>query len=331
MNQQVKAALHQILIRFLSDLMTQGKLRLRLCAEPRYKLGMLTHLHQVARMLRLMEILVLSGTEAIRTKRDIFYMDTRLFVKQAAVDSLIKQLAIHLNIPRLDLGISASPKGLIYGDFVMHNEHNLRIDFGQFPKLISMDLTTVMNFDEGMVPLNVCIIEKEAVFTTILQALPNIQSIIKPTLWVCGRGYPDLLTMKLVNSLSKQLPPSTRFLILVDYDPYGLDIALRYRLGSTLPADKNTSNCDRLEFLGIQIKQMDYYSDQLSPDQSRHALTPRLRQIINRIISKASEIGWSAIEQAAREMKSVGYCSEIESLYRSDFSILERYLSDHLR
>ena len=73
----------------------------------------------------------------------------------------------------------------------------------------------------------VLIVEKEAVFNNLLFQLPAY--LQENMLIVTGKGFPS---HSLINLLSK-FQDSTKFLMLVDWDPYGLEIAYCYqqRLG----------------------------------------------------------------------------------------------------
>jgi DNA topoisomerase VI subunit A len=49
------------------------------------------------------------------TKRDLFYMDIKLFEKQVNSDRAVEDLSQLLNVPRSMLNVFASPKGLVCG------------------------------------------------------------------------------------------------------------------------------------------------------------------------------------------------------------------------
>ncbi|KFY24316.1 hypothetical protein V493_05317 [Pseudogymnoascus sp. VKM F-4281 (FW-2241)] len=67
-------------------------------------------------------------TGIVTTKRDIYYRDLDLFVKQAVVDRYIDDLAFTLSVPRDALNIVATAKGLLSGSLLIHKHDGQTID-----------------------------------------------------------------------------------------------------------------------------------------------------------------------------------------------------------
>lgn len=267
------------------------------------------------------------GTMRI-TKRDVYYMDTQLFNNQHVVDTVIDNLASIWQVKRDSLGVISSAKGQALG--------HLRVQFED--KIIDFCTnTTILQgpFEDWKIleaPKVVLIVEKEAVFQTIIQLYPTLIRRLPPILIVTGRGYPCMSTMQFVNWIA-HMSPFTKMLALVDYDAYGLDIAFRYRLGSKLPADQSTTCCPRLELLGIQRTHLEFYSSgsQLSYDTSRHPISGRAEKKLSILSAKAKAIGWDQMVRVIKEMEDGNFTTEIESLYRHDTTVLIEYLVQEIQ
>ena len=182
---------------------------------------------KVVFVLRTMKRLVEEGRRT--TKRDIFYENFAVFSNQAEVDRLVAELVALLQVPRLELGVVATSKGLVVGDLSYLNSEGIMVDCSltvggdsipqDVPEL--RDLRTRANF--------LLVVEKDAVFQRLLEE-GVFEAGLPPFIMVTGKGVPDLATRQLVYRLSTQfvLP----VVILTDCDPYGFEIALTYKFGS---------------------------------------------------------------------------------------------------
>ena len=178
-------------------------------------------------VLRTMKRLVEEGRRT--TKRDIFYENFAIFSNQAEVDRLVAEVVALLQVPRLVLGVVATSKGLVVGDFSYLNTEGIMVDCSltvggdsipqDVPEL--RDLRTCANF--------LLVVEKDAVFQRLLEE-GVFEAGLPPFIMVTGKGVPDLATRQLVYRLTTQflLP----VVILTDCDPYGFEIALTYKFGS---------------------------------------------------------------------------------------------------
>jgi DNA topoisomerase VI subunit A len=276
------------------------------------------HLRRIAGILRILELMMTKG-EGTMTKRDVYYMDTQLFGNQLSVDSTLNILATSFGVPRDALGIVSAPKGLAFGDLIIDEEGSI-LDFGHRPVFAKTSGAIIMLHT----PQIVLIVEKEAVFNTLCQLYPTLRQHLPSLLLITGRGYPCMSSLRFVNLLSRNT--NARILALVDYDPYGLNIALQYYCGSKLIADRESTCCPNLEFLGVTLKDLDYFSDQLIPDKSRSRLNTRGSKILKMVMAKADHTGWTSVVQAAEDMEAAGFCTEIESIYQHDSTRLLSYI-----
>lgn len=117
----------------------------------------------------------------------------------------------------------ATAKGLVAGNMIITLHDNQVIDCRvpggvQIP-LITSNVTAIRTKAEF-----VLIIEKDAVFQKLLEEnCPRILNCILVT----GKGYPDVATRMLVKTLSEKI--NLPVYIVVDADPFGVDIMLIYR------------------------------------------------------------------------------------------------------
>ena len=281
----------------------------------------------IACLLRIIEILLVTPQNCRRTKRDIYYMDTNLFENQRRVDRLIDVLACTLNVPRDSLGVSSSPKGLAFGDLEISSEETLRLNFSHSPTLISRegvkgDITSTAKI--------VIVVEKEAVFSLLWQKYAELKAVFSSLIVITGRGYPDLITMQLLHRLMKA-STETKFFALVDFDPFGLDIALRYRCGSKLPSDQPTTSCDRLELLGILLPQLDRYCHQNRANGNRQGLSKLGEYRLRSVIRQGELSRWEALISCGNDMLACGFTAEIESIYQHDSDTLLKYCEQEIK
>ncbi|KAK7209040.1 hypothetical protein V2G26_016218 [Clonostachys chloroleuca] len=163
--------------------------------------------NEATKFTRVLLILQLSHdalvSNEILTKRHIFYQNQELFGTQARVDELVDCLALTLGIGREDLNIVATSKGLVAGQATVYLKD---------------------------------VIEKDAVFRSLVSTQFWRTSAAGLGLLVTGKGYPDLLTWSFLHIIQRS-NPNVPILVLVDYDPDGVNILRCYRWGlSRLPS-----------------------------------------------------------------------------------------------
>ena len=74
----------------------------------------------------------------------------------------------------------------------------------------------------------VIVVEKDAIFKRLMEEQVLNHEIFSRTIFITGKGMPDIATRQLVSLLSNSLP----VLVLTDCDPYGLEIFFTYKFGS---------------------------------------------------------------------------------------------------
>ncbi|GAA5833571.1 hypothetical protein JCM9279_001564 [Rhodotorula babjevae] len=206
---------------------------------------------ELACLLKVVE-LVLEALKSgiICTKRDMYYRDVALFVKQAIVDSLVDDLAATLHVRRSELNVVATAKGLFAGAV----------------KLILADGSELSSADQGvLIPSGaaidrlelekvkwVLVVEKDAVFQSLASSSLLDDDELGAGVLLTGKGYPDLATRELLKRLSDDLP-STPIFAVVDSDPHGLSILSVYAHGSALQShDAHSLVVPRLQWLGVK-------------------------------------------------------------------------------
>lgn len=199
--------------------------------------------------------------DVVATFRDIYYRNTDLYgCQQNVVDSVTTiQKLFHLT-SNFDLNVIAAQKGLIYTPVSINI-----IDYNNKSQQISRNKSELIphcNYDkckmhiEGNEELSILVLEKEAVYNTIIQD-PPLNTII-----VTGKGYPDRLSRSFLKSVICH-NPKIRIRILTDPDPYGVNIALKYiqsvhtavRKGVSIVELVNKDQVLRLNLRAIRICQ----------------------------------------------------------------------------
>ncbi|KAF2488355.1 DNA topoisomerase IV, alpha subunit [Lophium mytilinum] len=193
-------------------------------------------------------------SNAVITKRDIYYRSPDLFVKQAVVDRYVDDIACTFGISRNLLNVSAAAKGLMVGNFSIRRLEGTAIDgltnrevrprqsYIKHPLTRSQG-TLVPNLNEDDI-LEVStvrwivVVEKEATF----------RSLVHSNLWVdissqgillTAKGYPDLETRAFLRELTT-VAPHIPLYAMMDFDPDGLAILSTYKHGSYSLAHENS-------------------------------------------------------------------------------------------
>uniref|UniRef100_A0A0B7K5A4 DNA topoisomerase (ATP-hydrolyzing) n=1 Tax=Bionectria ochroleuca TaxID=29856 RepID=A0A0B7K5A4_BIOOC len=199
----------------------------------------------------------------ILTKRHIFYQNQELFGTQARVDELVDCLALTLGVGREDLNIVATSKGLVAGQATVHLKDGTSIDasYNRIGSSIPLS-TTIASVNTSNIKW-ILVIEKDAVFRSLVSTEFWRTSAAGLGLLVTGKGYPDLLTWSFLHIVQRN-NPNVPILVLVDYDPDGVNILRCYRWGlSRLPSPKYL----KAHWIGIKARHV-LESRNLQPVQS---------------------------------------------------------------
>merc|ERR1719273_1992494 len=178
-------------------------------------------------MLTLQNIHSLLESNTYATKRELYYKYINDYVSQANLDESVTTISVMLQIPRINLHIMATSKGLIAGNLSFVNEDEVEVDcrLATGGEMVPCNIGALRNFRTDANAI--LVVEKDAVFQTLLQD-NNLQML--KTILITGKGVPDLNTRQLVYKLSICL--KIPIFALVDADPYGIEIMCVYRFGS---------------------------------------------------------------------------------------------------
>ncbi|KFY44396.1 hypothetical protein V495_03483 [Pseudogymnoascus sp. VKM F-4514 (FW-929)] len=246
-------------------------------------------------------------TGIVTTKRDIYYRDPDLFVKQAVVDRYIDDLAFTLNIPRDALNIVATAKGLLSGSLLIHKHDGQTIDCSSENEGILVPNTKDISHLSFPLCNWILVIEKEATFRTLSTSHHARTSRAGPGLLITAKGYPDIATRALLHLL-----PSTRgcppIYVLADYDPHGLSILSTYAHGSASLAHQNDGLAvPGVRWLGVKLESAVGTQNQGDGDGGGVpgilALTKRDRRLGRSMLAKHLAMGEEVNPEWRREVQ----------------------------
>ncbi|SNX86170.1 related to meiotic recombination protein SPO11 [Melanopsichium pennsylvanicum] len=269
-----------------------------------------------------------------------------VFASQQASDRTIDRVVSLLNCTnRVELGIVASPRGLISGPLTLISTSStgetIQCSTG-VTTLIPVDITYNVNSgDRWKVELDcttfhnqndlgdnhhhlVVVVEKEAVFKHLVQNLDLISSSSnkevnwwEKVIFLTGKGYPDHATKALVKLLSQAKcsrgqKGNVRIIGIFDGDPYGVDIHDCYT--------------EVVEWIGIDPEeflknQMDSCHSKSSSSSSLIPLRNDEREIAVRLLRNfklAQRNGEKGAKTRLTNMLLMGYKVEIEAAYKFD-------------
>ncbi|BGP48432.1 endodeoxyribonuclease [Rhodotorula kratochvilovae] len=214
---------------------------------------------ELACLLKVIEF-ILDGlkTGVVCTKRDLYYRDVGLFVKQYIVDSLIDDIAATLQVRRSELNVVATAKGLLAGAVKLVLLDGSELAGGEQARRGALipagQAIDRLELDD---PKWVLVIEKDAVFHSLAASSLLNDAELGNGILLTGKGYPDLATRELLKRLSDALP-SVPIFALVDSDPHGLSILSVYACGSYSQAhDAANLVVPRVQWLGVKGSEWD--------------------------------------------------------------------------
>ncbi|EDW74800.1 uncharacterized protein Dwil_GK15872 [Drosophila willistoni] len=183
------------------------------------------------------------------TVRGLYYRNTQLIRAQSFIVAAKLDVCRILNTAPFHLGILSASKGLLAGDIRMTMSNGDILDCNAYGGAISLpiDFENVDHIDTRAEL--VLIVEKESVFESLLSR--NIfNSFGIRLILVTGKGYPDCSTRRLVHRLTMEF--NLPAYILVDADPFGIEIMLVYRHGSqSLDFTSNLLATPSLRWVGL--------------------------------------------------------------------------------
>ncbi|TVY41187.1 Meiotic recombination protein, partial [Lachnellula subtilissima] len=272
---------------------------------------------EVWKFTALLRILELSHealvTGIVTTKRDIYYRDSELFIKQAVVDRYVDDIAYTLGVTRDALNVVAAAKGLVVGSFAITRKDRSVVDYSSEPEgVLIPNLKEIadINLDEVRWFL---VIEKEATFRTLASNQYWKDSLAGKGILITAKGYPDIQTRQFLRLLYTSFP-ELPILCLVDHDPDGIGILSIYKHGSIALAHESAAlaACS-VQWLGVRS------CDFMGGDEEVEAvgllkLTKRDRRIAAKMLEKGQgnvDVEW---KRELRIMLMLNVKAEIQAL-----------------
>ncbi|RDL38681.1 uncharacterized protein BP5553_03021 [Venustampulla echinocandica] len=237
------------------------------------------------RILELCHEALVTGT--VTTKRDIYYRDPELFMKQAVVDRYVNDLAYTLGVQRDALNVVAAAKGLVVGPFTITKNDNSVVDYGleHEVRLFPVPLT----IDYGLMGSG-C-----ATFRTLAASEYWMRSITGPGIIITAKGYPDIQTRQFLHLLFIQKLDIPIY-ALVDFDPDGIGIMSTYKHGSMALAHESANlSTPSIKWLGVRSSD---FLQTSSDVQGLLKLSARDRRVATKMLEKGifkedgSEVEW---------------------------------------
>ena len=219
----------------------------------------------MTRVLQLIYDVVRKGIHV--TKRDLFYTDVKLFVKQGETDDILDDVAATLGSTRTSLHVVASDKGIVVGRVQFRDDGDLidctRMGVGGKAIPPFIDKITDIASDAEFILL----VEKEAAFMRIAEDrfYNKYRCIV-----ITAKGQPDVATRLFLKKLKTQL--KIPVLGLVDSDPFGLKILSVYMSGSkNMSYDSAHLTTPDIKWLGVRPSDLNRYK---IPEQCRLPMEP---------------------------------------------------------
>ncbi|KAG9391029.1 Spo11/DNA topoisomerase VI subunit A [Carpediemonas membranifera] len=223
----------------------------------------------------LSKIHMLRGEHKHMSKRDVYYNNVPLFTTQRKSDEAIDRATSVLGIPRYMTNIVPSPKGLIAGDISYTIQGRRVIHTAGEASLVP----TLPELIEGVVTSArwLLVVEKEAVFSRLLEDGVPRGDHCCPGIIVTGKGYPDYPTKQLIRAIldATGIPA----LCLVDGDPHGYEIFTTYRDSS----DKFAVSLPEMQLVGITAADVVEYDLQPALMPLTEADRAKARSVIGRL------------------------------------------------
>lgn len=227
-----------------------------------------------AKILSRMYMMILK--DSFCTKRDIFYENPDFYKTQRVVNKAADDISSMLNLPLTQLGVRASSKGIVYGSIYFY----LKNGTSQECTLDSVFIPDLEDIKRLRINKNAIflIIEKEATFRALIQSKADKKNIV----FVCGKGYPCVVTRKFLSFIEKTFRPKIG--ILVDFDPHGYRIALLYKVGGLSgEKDRRELTVNTAKLVGVRYK--DIVRQKIFMDSTIN-LTERDRKLAENMIEK---------------------------------------------
>lgn len=167
------------------------------------------------RVLQVLHSVLLRGIHT--TKRDIFYMDCKLFKGQSESDAVLDDIACMVGCTRSSLGVVASDRGVVVGCLRYYEGGDLidctRVGIGGKAIPPYVDLVRIADSTAKFILL----VEKDAAFNRLAEDRFYRDY---PCIIITAKGQPDVASRVFLRKLRTEL--NLPVLGLVDSDPYGV-------------------------------------------------------------------------------------------------------------
>ncbi len=182
-------------------------------------------------------------------------------------DDAIKALELLTGVPREEFSVTSKPKGMLSGPITLRVGGDL-IDCNLGSRATSQLIpTNVRDLEIVEVKADfVMVVEKDTVLNNIRKSgfMQKYNAIL-----MTGSGEPDRATRMMVKTLNEEWKKPV--VIFADADPWGLGIALRYKIGSeSLSYDSERLVTPNAQVLGMMFSDIYNYS---IPEVARLAAT----------------------------------------------------------
>jgi DNA topoisomerase VI subunit A len=240
-------------------------------------------------------------------------------------DDAIKAVELITGIPREEFSVTSKPKGMISGPVTLSVGGDI-IDCNLGSRATSQLIPTNIS-DVEIIDVKadfVMVVEKDTVLNNIRKSgfIQKYNAIL-----MTGSGEPDRATRMMVKTLNEKWKKPV--VIFADADPWGLGIALRYKIGSeSLSYDSERLVAPNAKVLGMMFSDIYDYN---IPEVARLASTA---EDINRA-NDMKKKPWLQEKQWQKELnlflKKREKC-ELDAFFKHGFKYLaEQYLPRKLR
>jgi DNA topoisomerase-6 subunit A len=240
-------------------------------------------------------------------------------------DDAIKALELLTGVPREEFSVTSKPKGMISGPITLRVGGDI-IDCNLGSRATSQLIpTNIRDVEIVDVKANfVMVVEKDTVLNNIRKSgfIQKYNAIL-----MTGSGEPDRATRMMVRTLNEEWKKPV--VIFADADPWGLGIALRYKIGSeSLSYDSDRLVTPNAKVLGMMFS--DIY-DYKIPEVARLTASDEDMNRANDMKKKP----WLQDRQWQRELnlflKRKEKC-ELDAFFKHGFKYLaETYMPQKLR
>lgn len=191
----------------------------------------------------------------------------KFWTGQEDSDDAIKAIELLTGVPREEFSVTSKPKGMISGPITLRVGGDV-IDCNLGSRATSQLIPTNVR-DVEIIKVKadfVMVVEKDTVLNNIRKSgfIQKYNAIL-----MTGSGEPDRATRMMVKALNDEWKKPV--VVFADADPWGLGIALRYKIGSeSLSYDSDRLVTPDAKVLGMMFSDIDEYN---IPDVARLAAT----------------------------------------------------------